>query len=537
MRTSHAAAGGARSVRRAVVVLLAAASALAPLQVLHTKDARAASSIMFGAYASPHGGESLQTATTNMENAIGRPLAGIRVYDLWNQQFPDSYTNWLKNTGHSIFLSVKSKNLNGTLITWRSVADSQPGSTIYNQIVGWANAVKSYGAHMYFTYNHEPEAGASSKLGTNTDFIDAWRKVVTVFRDQGVTNADFVWIMTDYSFWVTDQRRASIWYPGDDYVDDIAADAYNWYSCRPGIDNPWKSLQQVIDPLRKFGLAHPDKGLMLTEFSSTEDTTGRKATWLQQAQALFQQPGWQQFTALLWFDHIDSNYPNCRWYYNSSPETQTAFTTFANDPYYGGTGTPLPPPPTPTADIFADDFETGGLTAWTGSRNTVVQSADVHGGSFAARATSTGASGAYLSKTFSSAHAEAYAETAFKVLSQGNNYANLIKLTTPSGGSIATVAMTPSGQLLVRNDQTGKTTASGTAPTRNVWHTLQFHVVVNGTSSAVDVSLDGATVPSLSFTTSLGTTGVGRMTVGDTNTGRSFSTEFDDVGVGTQSQV
>lgn len=51
-----------------------------------------------------------------------------------------------------------------------------------------------------------------------------------VGRDRGVDNVEFVWIMTDWSFHVppTDRRHASHWYPGDDVVDHIAADAYNW---------------------------------------------------------------------------------------------------------------------------------------------------------------------------------------------------------------------------------------------------------------------------------------------------------------------
>jgi Glycosyl hydrolase family 26 len=289
--------------------------------------------ILWGAYAGT--GSDLQKADQNLEALLGRPLAGVRVYDLWDQAFPSSYDLWLRNTGHAEFLSVKAKRLNGTILLWRDIADAAPGSALYNQIVGWANAVKSYGAHIYFTFNHEPEAAASDKNGTPQDFIDAWRKVITVFRAQGVTNATYVFIMTSYAFSVNDGRNVNLWYPGDAYVDAIGSDAYNWYNCRTGVNNPWRSLATIATPQRDWGALHPDKPLMLTEFASTEDPNqpGRKAQWIADAEDLLKQPGWQQFTTALYYDN--SQKANCNFWIDSSTSSTNAVSTMANDPFYG----------------------------------------------------------------------------------------------------------------------------------------------------------------------------------------------------------
>ncbi len=201
--------------------------------------------ILFGAFPGPRGPQTPQQAVQALEAQIGRPLAGVRVFDLWDSPFPDPYTTWLRDTGHTVFLSVKSQRVNGQVVLWRDIANAQPGSTLYNQIVGWANNVKAFGAPMYFIFNHEPEAAASDRMGTAQDFIAAWQKVITVFRDQGVTNAKYVWTMTDYAFWRTDGGRADLWYPGDAYVDAIASDAYNWYNCRSGINTPWHTLEWI----------------------------------------------------------------------------------------------------------------------------------------------------------------------------------------------------------------------------------------------------------------------------------------------------
>ncbi len=519
-----------RRVRGPLVALLGLSLVLSVSQGSLAPPARATVvPILFGAYPSPHGTESPQTATLNLEASLGRTLGAVRVYDRWDSVFPDSYTTWLRDTGHTVFLSVKSKLGNGSLLTWRAVADALPGSATYNQIVGWANAVKAFGGPLYFTYNHEPEAGASAGLGTSADYIDAWRAVVTVFRAQGVTNAQFLWITTDYAYSVQDKRSAPLWYPGDAYVDAIGADAYNWYNCRPGINNAWASLQAIIEPMRQFGLLHPTKPLMLPEWASEDDpaTPGRKASWIADAQALFAQPGWQQFTAILWFDHQDVNNPGCTWFANSSPASLAALAAMGADPLYGGSNGPPPPPP----PVLSDGFESGTLAQWTGSKGATVQTALVGSGTYATRETSTGTVGAYLTKTMAAAYTDVSVQTSLDLVSKGANFVNLIKTFTATGGPMATVALNTTGTLLVRNDQTGVTTVSATALPPGAWHQLRLRLLVSGTTSTVAVSLDGSSLTALSFTTSLGTAGVGRFQVGDTSTGRPFDLVVDDVEV------
>ena len=291
--------------------------------------------LMFGAYVAARNGLSIQASVQAMEARLGRPLAAVRVFDVWDQPFPSSYDLWLRDTGHTLFFSVDAVRTNKVRIPWRSLADSQPGSALYNEIVGWANRIKAFGAHIYFTFNHEPEEKAGTVAGTAADFIDAWRKIVTVFRAQGVTNAEYTWIMTDYAFWRTDGGRASLWYPGDAYVDNIASDAYNWYNCRPGINNQWRSLSWIAGWMRDFGAAHPDKGLFLTEFASHEDTStpGRKASWINDVQQLFKQPGWEQFQGILYYHQ--SHKPTCLFWLDSSTTSMAAITALANDPFFG----------------------------------------------------------------------------------------------------------------------------------------------------------------------------------------------------------
>jgi len=286
--------------------------------------------VLFGARPEP----GTQQGTTTLEGKIGRRLAAIRVYYNWDSPFPDTDVTWFRNNGYALLLSVKSERSNHTFVQWRDIANAQPGSALHNDIVTWANRIKSLGTHVYLTFNHEPETSLNSS-GQGADFIAAWRKMVTVLRGQGVTNADYLWIMTAYSFKARDRRRAVDWYPGEAYIDYMGADAYNWYNCRPGTSNPWNSLEQLLNPMRLFAQGKTIKGLMVPEWASTEDGAqpGRKAQWVADARALFKKPGWEGFKAVLYYNK-SSKYPNCRWFVDSSQASLTAFSAMANDVYY-----------------------------------------------------------------------------------------------------------------------------------------------------------------------------------------------------------
>jgi Glycosyl hydrolase family 26 len=285
--------------------------------------------VLFGARPEP----GTATGTTALEGRLGRRLAAVRVYYNWDSPFPDRDLTWFNDNGYTLLLSVKSERRNHSFVQWRDIADAQPGSTLHDDIVRWADRVRSLGNHVYFTFNHEPETSLNASGGA--DFVAAWRKVVSVFRERGVANADFLWIMTAYSFKAKDRRRAADWYPGEAWLDYVGADAYNWHSCRPGTSNPWTSLEQLLNPLRLFAQGKAIKGIMVPEWASTEAPAqpGRKAQWIADARALFKKPGWEAFRGVLYYNKT-SKYPSCRWFVDSSQASLAAFARMANDPYY-----------------------------------------------------------------------------------------------------------------------------------------------------------------------------------------------------------
>ena len=271
------------------------------------------------------------------ERVLGSRLNGLRVYKKWDGQLFGSSQTWARDTGHTLYVSIRSARNNGSLVRWSEIADAAPGSALYSDMQRQARQIKAFGAPVYISFNHEPEAKVSWDNGNGPEFVAAWRKLISVWRAEGVTNARYVFTGTAYGFVRKDDRRVDNYYPGDDYVDDIAADGYNWYQCRS--NGGWTELAQVIEGHRRFGQQHPSKGLMLWEFGSAEDRNwpGRKAQWLRNATQLFQQPGWEQYTAVLTWEgryYGDS----CGFDYTSSPSAQSAWVDMAHNPAFSRTG-------------------------------------------------------------------------------------------------------------------------------------------------------------------------------------------------------
>jgi hypothetical protein len=292
--------------------------------------------IAWGATVRASGTQSTLDAVHAFETKVGRKLAATRDFLSWDSPFPTSYENGLKADGTTILLSVATSRNAGGQVKWATIAAATPTSQLYKDMQSWADRIRDFGAPMYVTLQHEPEAMTKTSLGTSTDYIAAWRKWVSILRAEGATNAKIMFITTAFAYKVkpSDRRLATKWYPGDDVVDAIAVDAYNWYTCRVDVKNPWQSMQTLLSGFITFSNQHTSKEMWLAEYASVEDPAqaGRKVQWLKDTRALLQTAPYARFKGILYFDLNKS----CDWRVETVPNTLTEFKTMGADPYFQG---------------------------------------------------------------------------------------------------------------------------------------------------------------------------------------------------------
>ena len=69
----------------------------------------------------------------------------------------------------------------------------------------------------------------------------------------------------------------------------------------------------------------------------------RYTKWFEDGRALFKEPGYEQFAAILYFNALRA--VGCEWAIDSSPQTLAAFRAWGDDVYYSASGMPGSPAP------------------------------------------------------------------------------------------------------------------------------------------------------------------------------------------------
>jgi beta-mannanase len=191
-----------------------------------------------------------------------------------------------------------------------------------------AARVKALGLPVLMDFTHEPEE--QSELGTPQQFAAAYRHVVQRFRATGADNVSWVWTVMGYSGHY-DQYAGGL-YPGDDVVDWIGWDPYNWYVCHA---SDWKSFAHKVSGFYDWLLAngHADKPFMLSEYGSAEHLSDplAKGAWFRDALSSLTSGAFPNLKALVYFDSNKSG--ECDWRLDSSSASLDGYRQLAADPY------------------------------------------------------------------------------------------------------------------------------------------------------------------------------------------------------------
>ncbi len=207
--------------------------------------------------------------------------------------------------------------------------------------------------------------------------------------------------------------------------------------------------------------------------------------------------------------------------------TPTSTSTPTATPTTTPTGTPTSTPE-PGGVLLDDGFESGDLSQWTSATGLTVQQEERFSGTYGARATTNNSVGmAY--KQLDELHTELYHRLRFKLINRSTtNTSYLQQFRTADGGTMFGVYVSSRGRLGYRNSVSGANTSTAITVTEGVWHEVQVRVQIAGAESLTEVWYDGERVAALSKTQSLGTTGIGRVLLGESGA-RTLDVVFDDV--------
>lgn len=232
--------------------------------------------LLLGARVDPVGSQNREEALKGFERRIGRNVAVDRQFSVWDKPFTshqlsqDLENNWIP------FIGWKAETSSGEPVGWGEIARGAHDAWIRHQ----ADLLRAHGGPVILNFHHEPEndVGASGS-GSIADYREAWRRVVTIFRQEGATNVKFAFVLMAGSY---RHDRADSFYPGDGYIDYIGSNFFNFAPGKPGA--PWRSFRAGLSDFYNWGVAR-NKPLVIGSYGAQEDPDrpGRRASWLRRA--------------------------------------------------------------------------------------------------------------------------------------------------------------------------------------------------------------------------------------------------------------
>jgi hypothetical protein len=206
-----------------------------------------------------------------------KTLSKLEYYDLDANRIP--LVGWACGDSHDIVAGLKNASIDAA-----------------------ANAMKAYPRQFFMRYCWEMDGSRQSPalIGKPDEFIAAWRYIYNRFKAAGADNVIWVWCANAAGFksYTKDgpggMPPAPFFYPGDEYVEWVSADGYNWHGAKGRNDryrffleiyDEFMTWSRAADPTR--AKAASSKPVMIAEYGTQEQNDGgaAKGDWFRNAHA------------------------------------------------------------------------------------------------------------------------------------------------------------------------------------------------------------------------------------------------------------
>jgi hypothetical protein len=229
----------------------------------------------WGIYSRRFGNRDVATSVTTWERMLGRRFDIVLMYyDFSNRagpgRFPDRQMTQLSQDRIPLYDWETRDYKAGTNLRWADVAAGKYDESV---VIPQAKRLKDYGKPVMLGLDHEMDI-SYPQHGSPAEYRAMYRHVREVFAAQGVHNVVWVWAVTG---WVSGRGDlVKSFYPGDDLVDWVGYDPYNWGPCK----KTWKTFDQTVGTFYRWttenGLG--DKPLLLQEYGLSPDPSNPQAS-------------------------------------------------------------------------------------------------------------------------------------------------------------------------------------------------------------------------------------------------------------------
>ncbi|MGH9038177.1 MAG: glycoside hydrolase family 26 protein [Acidimicrobiia bacterium] len=236
------------------------------------------------------------------------------------------------------------------LVGWGCTDSDRINNGSLNDVIRrTAQVMKAFGHEFLMRYCWEMDGSRKQgEVKGAKKFVMAWQRMHRIFQEEAATNVIWVWTPNAAGFkddrgYTDDQPPAPFFYPGDDYVDWIAADGYNWGVSKRDQGDRWRHVIEIFDEFMVFARQHP-KPIMIGEYGAQEQSADPEAKphWFRVAhQAFMDLPRtetcpwcgvYSDVAAVVYFDVDYGKHGD--WRIMSSPESTAAYKEASDDLWF-----------------------------------------------------------------------------------------------------------------------------------------------------------------------------------------------------------
>ena len=267
----------------------------------------------------------------SIEKEYCSPVQVLSLYRAWNRCEIENDRIWLER------LRRVPRDLLLSWEPWRIGAGpfDQPEFALKNIIAGrfdaylraFADELARIERIVYLRSMHEMNGNwypwcASVNGNTCKDYLSAWCHIQDVVAPRVSSNIKWVWTPYAQSYPVNTVDIIQDLFPGDDRVDWVGIDGYNWGTSRPWSE--WQSFEQIFSEAYQVLTAISRRPVMIAETACAE-AGGNKPSWLTEAFCVLK-TRFQRVNMLIWFDANKE----CDWTIASSRASLEAFRAVDN---------------------------------------------------------------------------------------------------------------------------------------------------------------------------------------------------------------